>query len=209
MRAPGSPGGAGCHSRARTRPAAPGYTLLELVLSVATAATLAGMAIPVATSTVDHLRTSAAARHVAARIATARLDAIRRSTTVALRFERAGEDYSFSTVIDGNANGIRAADITRGDDRVLSPPERLAHNFSGVVFGLHPGVPDIDGAAGSLDGVRIGSSAFLSLTPLGTSTSGTLYVRGRRAQFAVRILGATGRVRVFRYDGGIRRWTSR
>jgi hypothetical protein len=59
------------------------------------------------------------------------------------------------------------------------------------------------------DGVRIGTSRILTLGPDGTATSGTLYLHGRRAQFAVRILGATGRTRLLRFDPGGRRWVSK
>jgi hypothetical protein len=50
-------------------------------------------------------------------------------------------------------------------------------------------VADVDGdRSTTTDGVRIGSTRILTLGPDGTATSGTLYVRGRRGQFAVRIL---------------------
>jgi hypothetical protein len=50
------------------------------------------------------------------------------------------------------------------------------------------------------DPIRIGSSKLLSFTPLGTATSGSIYVRGRDgSQFFIRVLGVTGRVRVQRY----------
>ena len=39
-------------------------------------------------------------------------------------------------------------------------------------------------------------------------TSGTVYVRGRRSQYAVRVLGATGRTRLLHYHTGQRAWVS-
>ena len=192
----------------RRYPAA-GYTLLEILLVIGLVGTLAATAVPLASTTVDHLHTAAAARHVAGRIAMARLDAVRRATTTALRFEAWGDDYVFSSVVDGNGDGVRASDVARGIDRVLSAPERLANQFPGAMFGVLPGVPDLDGAQGTTDGVRIGATSFLSLSPNGSATSGTLYIHGKRRQYAVRILGATGRVRLFEYDTGARRWISR
>ena len=67
-------------------------------------------------------------------------------------------------------------------------------NFTGVTFGIVEGVPDADGqpAAGS-DGVRVGVSRLLTMNPDGTSSSGTVYVRGRdRSQYAVRVLACDG-----------------
>ena len=185
-----------------------GSTVLELLFVVSVMATLAGIAVPAASSTVDHLRAAGAARYVSGRIATARLEAIRRSTTVALRFDPIGADYTMSSFIDGNGNGLRAMDISRGVDRPSGRAERLDEHFAGAAFGLLPGVPDMDGGTASPDGVRIGSSSFLSLAPDGSATSGTLYIHSRRGQYAVRILGATGRVRIFRYDSGVRTWIS-
>jgi prepilin-type N-terminal cleavage/methylation domain-containing protein len=186
-----------------------GYSLVELLLVISLLGILAGVAVPVTRSTIDELRAAGAARHVAARVAAARLDAVRRSSTVALRFERAGADYAFTRFLDGNGNGLRAADITSGADRPLGRAERLHEFFAGTSFGLLPGIPDLNGATGSTDGVRIGSTSILSISPNGSCTSGTLYVRGRRSQFAIRILGATGRVRLFRYDFGTRQWITR
>jgi type II secretory pathway pseudopilin PulG len=186
-----------------------GYTLLEILFVLGLAATLAGIAVPATSGTLDHLRATSAARYLAGRIATARVEAIRRSTTVALRFDPAGADYTFAPFIDGNGNGLRATDISRGVDRPSGRAERLDEHFAGTAFGLLPGVPDMDGSTASSDGVRIGSTSFLSLAPDGSATSGTVYVHSRRGQYAVRILGATGRVRVFRYDTGSRTWISR
>ena len=186
-----------------------GYTLVELLLAVSTIVTLAGFVVPLASGTVDDLRAAGAARHMAARIATIRLDAVRRAATVSLRFERRGTDYAFTTFLDGNGNGVRAADITAGVDRPIAAADLLRNHFPGVTFGLRPGVPDLDGAFSSSDGVRIGSTSFLSTAPNGSCTGGTLYIHGRRRQYAIRILGATGRVRLFAYENGVRRWVQK
>ena len=186
-----------------------GYTVPELLLVLALSATLAGVAVPAATTTIDRLRAASAARHIAARIASTRVEAIRRSTAVAFRFDPLGTDYTMSTFTDGNGNGVRATDISRGVDRPSGRAERLQEQFAGTAFGLLPGVPDLDGSTATSDGVRIGSTSFLSLAPDGSATSGTLYVHSRRGQYAVRILGATGRVRILRYDTGARVWISR
>lgn len=186
-----------------------GYTLIELLLAVSLMATLAGIAVPLASGAIDDLRASGAARHMAARIAAIRLDAVRRAATVGLRFDPQGEDYTFTTFLDGDGDGLRAADVTRGLDVPLTAAERLRDQFPGTSFGLMPGTPDLDGGASSTDGVRLGSSSFLSTAPNGSATGGTLYIHGRRSQYAVRVLGATGRVRLFVYDRGARRWIQR
>lgn len=184
--------------------------MTELLLAVALIATLAGIALPMTNDAVDELRTAAAARYLAGQIRNGRMDAIKRSAVVALRFEAASTDYTFASYIDGNRNGVRTADISRGVDRALTSPHRLRDLFAGVHFSLDAAVPDVDGnKGGGTDGVRIGTARILTTSPDGTATSGTLYVRGRRAQYAVRVLGATGRTRVLKYDTGGRTWISR
>lgn len=186
-----------------------GYTLVELLLVIAMFSTLAGLAMPLWASTTDHLQVSAAARHLSGRIAQARLDAVRRSSVVGFQFQPGAPDYQYTLLLDGNGNGLRSADVTAGVDSPLGQPERLADAFRDVQFGLIPGLPDLNGSTGSTNGVRIGATSFLSLTPAGTATGGTLYVRGRHAQFAVRVLGATGRTRVFVFDRGAGQWIAK
>jgi hypothetical protein len=182
-------------------------------MSVAVVATLAGMAIPLATSALDDIRVAAAARYLAGRIVGARLEAVQRSTRVALRFEAADGDYTFGVYADGNGNGVRTAEVASGIDPALSPRNRLADRFAGVQFGLAAGVPDLDGVSvtADSDGVRIGTARILTMGPDGTATAGTLYVRGRgrRAQYAIRVLGATARTRTLQYHWGAREWIAR
>ena len=187
-----------------------GFTLIELLLAVALTTILVGIALPVGGDAVDDLRTAAAARYLAGRIAASRMDAINRSRAVALRFQPSSPDYQFAAFVDGNANGVRSTDIVAGIDAPVGIPRRLSDDFSNVHFGLAIGMPDVDGVRNaSADGVRIGTSRILTVSPDGTASSGTLYLQGRRAQYAVRVLGATGRTRVLKYDTGARTWISR
>lgn len=175
---------------------------------MAVAGTLIGIALPLTASALDDLRTGMAARYLAARIAGARVDAVQRSTRIALRFEDAEGEPGFAVYADGNANGVRTAEILSGMDPLLSVRQRLRDRFPGVGFGLEAGLPDLDGQsrAADMDGVAIGAARLLTLGPDGTATSGTLYIRGRQARFAVRVLGATARVRIFKYHAAARVW---
>ena len=192
----------------RLRGPIPGFTILELLFALAIAGTLTTIAVPQGLRALDDFRTRAAARYLAQRLVDARLGAIKRSLAHGLRFETAAPDYRVTTVIDGNANGLRTADIQRGIDRTLTQAETVGTHFQDVVFGILEGVPDADGQpANGTDGVRVGASKLLSMNSDGTSSSGTLYVHGRdHAQYAVRVLGVTGRVRVLKFDHVRRRW---
>jgi prepilin-type N-terminal cleavage/methylation domain-containing protein len=186
----------------------PGFTLIELLFAMAIAGTLAAMAVPQGLRALDDFRTRGAARYLSAMILDARFRAIKTWKTTGLRFEASTPDYRISLVEDGNGNGLRTTDILRGVDRTLTEPERLDAHFSGVAFGILDDVPDADGRpAGGGDGVRLGTSTLLCLNGDGTATSGTLYLHGRqRTQYAVRVLGVTGRVRVLRFDFVTGRW---
>ena len=187
----------------------PGFSLIELLFSMAIAGTLTAMAVPQGLRALDDFRTRSAARYLAAQVLDARFTAIKQWTTNGLRFEAVGADYRISRVADGNHNGLRTSEIQRGVDRTLNEPERLDAHFSGVAFGILEGVPDADGQpANGADGVRLGTSKVLSLNPDGTASSGTLYVHGRdRSQYAVRVLGVTARIRVLKFDFVKGRWS--
>lgn len=162
-------------------------------------AILAGISIPQAFAAIERARSAAAARYVASRMAVARSRAVMQATSVALRFEGTAPDISFQMFTDGNFNGVRTADIVAGVDRPLDASVRLRDLFGGVDISI---TPDL-----GADPVAFGASDLASFSPLGSASSGSVYVRGRdRTQFAVRLFGATGRARVERYVPHSRSW---
>lgn len=186
-----------------------GFSLTELLVVVALAATTTAVAVPMLTRMADTADVAGAARYLASTVAFARLDATRRQRTVAIRFLRTTPP-SFQRVVDGDGDGVTSADITAGVDRPLGPPTRLEDHFPRASFGIHSTMQGIDGtvalAAGE-DPIRLGAADQLSLSPLGSATSGTLYLASRAGtQFAIRIAGVTGRARVLRYDRGRGSW---
>jgi type II secretory pathway pseudopilin PulG len=189
-----------------------GYSLLEVLMAIAVSVTVCGAAVPLAHGSVDRTRAGGAARYVAGRLATARFEAVKRSAYVAIRFVDASDGYWMRLYADGNGNGVRTPDIARGVDPPISMDERLDHHFSHVAFGILPDVTGLDPGEpfNASDPIQIGHSTLLSFSPTGACTSGTLFIRGiRGAQFAVRVLGATGRTRVFEFSFGNKTWQIR
>jgi prepilin-type N-terminal cleavage/methylation domain-containing protein len=166
-----------------------GYTLIELVFAAGLIAVLAAAAIPQLSAGIERSRTIGAARYLASRLALARAQAVARSANVALLLNASGGTFVVGTYVDGNRDGVRTLDIAAGVDTLVGIPVRLSDLFPHVALFLN------DPALTS----TFDTSALMSFSPLGTASSRTLYLRGADgSQYAVRVLGATGRTRVLR-----------
>jgi prepilin-type N-terminal cleavage/methylation domain-containing protein len=186
-----------------------GYSLLELMAVMALGVTMSAAALPGYLTAMDHFRASGAARHISARLQRARMEAVLRSAMVGVQFTPTSTGYTYAVYVDGNRNGVLTRDIQRGVDRLITAAERLPEQFPGIEFGAVPGLPPVDpgGTAPGADPIRLGSGSIASFSALGTSTSGTVYIRSRRdAQYAVRLFGETGKTRMLKFDPRTRRW---
>ena len=186
-----------------------GYSFLELIFALGLIVTVVATATPQLMLTVDDARAAGAARFVAAKLRETRMNAIARSTDVGLEFVSTPSGYTYAAYIDGNGNGIRTAEIRTGVDGPLTPAERLRDRFDGVDLGVLPGLPSVDAGSSPPGGdpIKLGTSNILTFTPSGTSSSGSLYLRGRRdLQYVIRIFGETGKTRVLRFHSRSRQW---
>lgn len=188
-----------------------GFSLIDLLFAMAMAATLGAIAVPSIAAALGQYRTAGAARYVSARLQRARMEAVRRSQDVAIRFAPSDGAYRFATYVDGNRNGVLARDIQRGVDWRLGTDERLEDQFPGVEFATVPGLPAVDpgGDPPNEDPIRLGASNAATFTASGTSSSGSVYIRGPHGrQLVVRIYGDTGKTRVLVFDPQTRQWTA-
>ena len=158
------------------------FSFIEILFVLGTAATVSAVAVPETLATIDDSRTAAAARYVSTRLQRARMEAVTRSQSAALRFTLQSDHYDFATYVDTNHNGVLSTDIQSGIDRLVQPVDRLGNHFPGVEFGAIPDLPAVDStsSAPGSDPIRLGSSDMVTFTPTGTATSGSLYIRGRR-----------------------------
>jgi hypothetical protein len=189
------------------RSAAAGFSAVEIVFVAALTTTLAGVTVPPVLRTLDDFRAVGAARYLASRLQRARMEAIRRSANVAVHFTT---DSEFATYVDGNANGVLATDVRSGMDWQLGAVERLGAAFQGVIFGTIDGLPPVE-SSGSPPGsepIHLGPSNSASFSPMGTSSSGSVYLRSRTRQLVVRIYGDTGKTRILQFDEHNRQWRS-
>ena len=193
----------------RSSHATRGAALIDLIVACGLAGIVAAIAVPAVDASRDRDLARVAARYVAHRLQMVRLEALKRNVCVAIRFDPI-DLGRFAVYADGDGDGVLQADIDRGVDRAIAPDVRLSDVFATVAFRIPNEVPDPDGGstltAGS-DPLRLGSSNFVTFSPLGSTSSGTLYLTALTGpQMAIRLMGATGRMRVLRFDSATRQW---
>lgn len=191
-----------------------GYTLAELLGVLAIVAMAVALALPAAAMLRDGGRAAAGARTMATILSAQRWKSVAGHRVRGLQFRKVGNGWSWREVADGNGNGLRSAEITRGIDPVLTPDDALERQVPDVKLGFPPGGPYPEAPPGTEtlsagdDPVRFGRSDLVSFSPVGSASSGTLYVTdGRNGLFAVVLFGPTTRLRVWRYRPLERRWT--
>lgn len=187
-----------------------GAALIDVVVASSLCVIMAAIAVPVIGGTLERERTIIGAQYLAGQLTRARLDSLKRARSVAVRLEVIDDRTRFQLFADGNGNGVLQRDIGRGIDLPLTSPEWLDTQARDVSLRVNQTITDVAGAATLAPGddpLRIGNTALLAFSPLGSATSGTLYVAARRGpQLAIRVFGATGRVRVLMFDTPTRQW---
>ncbi len=185
-----------------------GFQLIELVVALAMIGLFAALGLP------DLLRASArdrvtlAAYEVAGVFRLARATAMRDGLNVGAKFVTAEDGtVSYTLYRDADGDGVRNDDIAAGIDPVMGPPHRLDHLGPGVGFGiLAPPAPRDPGSPRRRldrldDPIRFNNSDIAAVSSLGGATPGTVYLTDHRSSLAaVRVLGASGRVRILVYD---------
>jgi type II secretory pathway pseudopilin PulG len=191
-----------------------GLSLIEAVVVLFLIASMLAVAVPSLSALRDRGRAESAARYLATELQLLRWQSVARRRANGLLFEDAGDGWQWYCVKDGNGNGLRTAEVRRGVDATLSGPHRLEHRVEGVRLGFPPGgpFPKLPPESGiiedAVDPVQFGRSDLVAFSPLGRSSSGTLYLTdGRHGLFALVLFGPAARVRVWRYDDRSKKWT--
>ena len=187
----------------RHRPAGAdsGATLIELLIALLVVAAMCMFTAPVAANVVDASRVRHAAAFLTSRFRLARQEAINRGANVGVVFDLTGAQWSLRVCRDGTGNGLRRSEILAGTDPCFEGPHELAELFPAVNIAVDPVLRGPVGEPPSPDPVRFGSANMLSFSPLGSCTSGSLFLRSRGGvQYVVRVGGGTGRVRVLFHE---------
>jgi type II secretion system GspH-like protein len=190
---------------------ASGMTLVEALAILAIAATAVAIVAP----GVGQLRASVAVRsaagEVAAAFAAARVYAIRRGVQVGVKYRKNGDRYEWTLYSDGNGNGIRTAEITRGIDRAIgiAYPWQRDDVRPGILSDCP--VPDPSNPSRPLerssDPIRFNSSDICSFSPVGESTPGSVYLwDGHDRMAVVRVYGRSAKIHTLFYRRGEAAW---
>ena len=187
-----------------------GAAIIDIIVATSLCFLMAAIAVPVIGGTLDRERTIVGARYLAGQLERARLDSLKRARFVAVRLQVIGDRTELRLFADGNGNGVLQSDADRGIDPPLTPVAWLDDQAQDISLRINQEVIDVSGStvlAPGDDPLRIGRTSMLTFSPLGSATSGTLYVAAHRGpQMAIRVFGATGRVRVLMFDARTGRW---
>lgn len=189
-----------------------GFTLVEVLTTLALVLVIAAMALPMTDRLRQEGQVRGAAFALSARCGLVRMAAVHRDARVGMRFTASGASWVVQSFVDGDWDGVRAADIATGRDPAIDRPLPVQALFPGAQFGFAPGCPLIDGTAvadGTTNPVRIGTSRMLVFSPDGSASGGTLYLHGGplSSGYAVVVLAATGRTRILRCAPGSGAWS--
>jgi prepilin-type N-terminal cleavage/methylation domain-containing protein len=187
-----------------------GHSLLELLVALVILGIMIGVAVPAFGTYRRRNSVVAAARELEGTLRLVRARAIARSAHAGIKFTGTGNAWSFAIYDDGDNDGIRNDDIRKGIDPIAGRPAPLMPQLHVARIGLLPYVikdPDGDPLPPGNPPVAFNNSTICSFSPIGAGTPGSIYVTDDIGDlYCIRVLGASGRVRVLRYDAQKRKW---
>ena len=187
-----------------------GYTLIELLTTIAIIGLITAIAVPQWQSLRRREAVRAAASEIRSIFRLVRGRAIARGANVGVKFTRDAYDWQYSIYDDADGDGVRNDDIQGGVDRRVTPQQYVIRGKELASISIPSLVrvdPDGDAVPPGASAVQFGSSTICSFSPLGEATPGTIYLADAGGlAYAVRIFGGSGRARLLRYNAQRRRW---
>ncbi len=189
-----------------------GYSLIELLTAIAILGLIVLSAMPAFGNYRRRMSIIAASEQFRSILRATRARAIASGRNAGVKFI-SGPEWTYAIYDDGDGDGVRNDDITRGTDRRTFGPAIVMPSFHIATIGLLKTTvkdPDGDPLKPNASPVQFGRSTICSFSPLGHGTPGTMYlIDGGGQLWAARVHGAGGRVRILRYDDGLKKWERR
>jgi len=187
-----------------------GHTLLELLAALVILGIMVCVAVPAFATYRRRNSIVVAARQLEGTLRFVRSRAITRSANSGMKFTGSGSVWTFAVYDDGDGDGVRNDDIRKGIDPIAVRAAPLMPQLQCARIGLLPyAIKDPDGASlpPTKSPVEFGTSTICSFSPIGTGTPGTIYVTTDIGDlYCIRVLGASGRVRILRYGASTKKW---
>lgn len=184
-----------------------GLTLFEILIILAVVSITLTVSLPALNSFLTRSALVTASHEFLYTMRGIRQMAITRNRYVGVKFTFENGTLYYGVFMDGDADGIRTADIRRGIDPMVKPFTPMQFSHGRIRPGiLNEEIPDISEKKkihNPDDPVKFGRGNICSFSPLGASSPGTLYLTdGYDLQAAIRVFHLSALPRVMIYTPG-------
>jgi type II secretory pathway pseudopilin PulG len=191
-----------------------GASLPELLTVLAILGAMAATALPSLLDVLAQSSLSSACNDVMAVFTQARARATFHGCDVGVKWVSSGGDIVLSIYEDRNGNGVTAADIKKGIDKLVGGPYWFRGRYPGITFSFLPGFEGLDPSGDPIgdlsDAIRFGRSDIATFSPTGNASPGSVYLsNGKHRQAVVRVSPATARIQIFDWMGKKQKWVKR
>lgn len=185
-----------------------GQSLIELLIVLAIIGIVCAVGMSAVESVQRRVALNSATSELRAIIMYVRTLAIARDRNVAIRFRNEQRAWTWTVYEDGDGDGVRNDDISKGRDRRILPTRTFQYGPAGI--GLpSSSVPDPLAGGRPLterSPVRFNASMLCSFTRKGEVTNGSVVLSDGRGANILRVHGTSGRIQVLRWNGTV--WKS-